>query len=68
VVFTDNIPANTTYVAGSLARNSVAITDAADPANDGDYSAAPVPRVSVPLGSLNTAAGTQTITFTVTIN
>lgn len=68
VVFTDNIPANTTYVAGSLALNSVAITDAADPANDGDYSAAPVPRVSVPLGSLNTAAGTQTITFTVTIN
>lgn len=68
VVFTDNIPANTTYVAGSLARNSVAITDAADPANDGDYSAAPTPRVSVPLGSLSTAAGTQTITFTVTIN
>ncbi len=68
VVFSDNIPVNTTYVPGSLALNSVAITDAADPANDGDYSAAPTPRVSVPLGSLNTAAGTKTITFTVTIN
>jgi uncharacterized repeat protein (TIGR01451 family) len=71
VVFTDNIPANTTYVQGTLALNAVAITDAADAANDGDYApaAGAVPaRVRVPLGSLTTASGTKTITFAVTID
>jgi uncharacterized repeat protein (TIGR01451 family) len=68
VVFTDNIPANTTYVAGSLALNGTPVSDTAGLPDDGDYSAAPTPRVRVPLGSLDTAAGTKTITFTVTIN
>jgi uncharacterized repeat protein (TIGR01451 family) len=68
VVFTDNIPANTTYVAGSLALNGVPVTDAVDLPDDGDFVATPIARVRVPLGSLNTAAGTKTITFTVTIN
>lgn len=71
VVFTDNIPANTTYVPGSLALDSVAVTDAVDLPDDGDYAPAsgPTPaRVRVPLGSLNTAAGTRTITFSVVIN
>jgi uncharacterized repeat protein (TIGR01451 family) len=68
VVFTDNIPPNTTYVPGSLALNAVAVTDAVDLPDDGDYSAAPAARVRVPLGSLNTAAGTKTITFSVVIN
>jgi uncharacterized repeat protein (TIGR01451 family) len=68
VVFTDNIPANTTYVAGSLALNGVPVTDAAGLPDDGDYLATPTARVRVPLGSLNTAAGTKTITFSVTIN
>ena len=68
VVFIDNIPANTTYVAGSLALNGTPVTDAVGLPDDGDYVAAPTARVRVPLGSLNTAAGTKTITFTVTIN
>ncbi|HEU5134360.1 MAG TPA: hypothetical protein VFU13_04375 [Steroidobacteraceae bacterium] len=70
-VFTDNIPANTTYVPGTLALNSVALTDAVDAADDGDFAAAAGPnpaRVRVALGPLNTASGTKTITFTVTIN
>jgi uncharacterized repeat protein (TIGR01451 family) len=71
VVFTDNIPANTTYVPGSLALNGTAVTDAADLPDDGDFAAASGPnpaRVRVPLGSLNTGAGTKTITFSVLIN
>jgi len=71
VVFTDNIPPNTTYVPGSLALDAVAVTDAVDLPDDGDYVAAsgPTPaRIRVPLGSLNTAAGTKTVTFSVVIN
>ena len=71
VVFTDSIPAFTTYVPGSLALNAVAVTDAVDVPDDGDYAAASSPnpaRVRVPLGSLNAAAGTRTITFSVVIN
>jgi uncharacterized repeat protein (TIGR01451 family) len=66
-VFTDNIPANTTYVPGTLRLNATALTDAAD-ADAGDYLAAPTARVSVALGTLNQASGTQTIAFAVTIN
>ena len=36
-VFTDNIPANTTYVPGTLRLNSAALSDAAD-ADAGDFS------------------------------
>ena len=68
VVFIDNIPANTTYVPGSLALDGTPVTDAVGLPDDGDYVAAPTARVRVPLGSLDTAAGTKTITFTVTIN
>jgi uncharacterized repeat protein (TIGR01451 family) len=68
VVFIDNISANTTYVAGSLALNATPVSDAAGLPDDGDYVATPIARVRVPLGSLNTAAGTKTITFSVTIN
>ena len=70
-VFTDNIPANTTYRPGTLALDSVALTDAVDSVDDADYAAAvgvnPA-RVRVALGSLSAASGTKTITFTVTIN
>ena len=71
VIFTDNIPSNTTYVPGSLALNAVAVTDAVDLPDDGDYAPASGPtsaRVRVPLGSLNSASGTRTITFSVVIN
>ena len=67
-VFTDAIPANTTYVAGSLSLNSAALSDGAD-ADAGAFSAAPAPgSISVSLGDLTAAAGPQTIEFTVTID
>ncbi len=66
-VFTDNIPANTSYVPGTLRLNSTALTDAVD-ADAGDFSAAPSARVSVQLGTLTQASGSQTIQFAVTIN
>ncbi len=66
-VFTDNIPANTTYVPGTLRFNNAAVTDAAD-LDAGDYLAAPTARVRVALGNLTQASGSQTIEFAVTIN
>ena len=66
-VFTDNIPANTTYVPGTLRLNSAALTDAVD-ADAGDFSATPIARISVQLGTLTQASGSQTIQFAVTIN
>jgi uncharacterized repeat protein (TIGR01451 family) len=66
-VFTDNIPANTTYVPGSLQLNAGALSDSAD-ADAGDYSASPTARVRVALGTLTTASGPQTVSFAVTIN
>jgi uncharacterized repeat protein (TIGR01451 family) len=66
-VFTDNIPANTTYVPASLQLNGTALSDAAD-ADAGEYTAAAPARVRVTLGTLTTASGPQTVTFAVTIN
>jgi uncharacterized repeat protein (TIGR01451 family) len=66
-VFTDNIPPNTTYVAGSLQLNAAALSDATD-VDAGDYVAAPTARVRVTLGNLTQAGGSRTITFAVTIN
>jgi uncharacterized repeat protein (TIGR01451 family) len=66
-VFSDNIPANTTYVPGSLQLNTTTLSDAAD-ADAGDFATTPAARVRVALGNLNTAAGSKTITFAVTIN
>ena len=69
VVFTDNIPANTTYVPGSLALNAVAVTDAVDPADDGDYVGCSDARACACRSARSAPpSGTQTITFTVTIN
>jgi uncharacterized repeat protein (TIGR01451 family) len=66
-VFTDLIPANTTYVAGSLALNSTALSDSAG--NDaGEFTTTPAPQVRVNLGDLTAASGPQTIEFAVTIN
>jgi len=66
-VFTDNIPANTTYVPGSLQLNAAALTDGAD-ADAGEYTAAAPAQVRVALGTLTTASGPQTVTFAVIIN
>lgn len=67
VVFTDAIPANTTYVAGSLRLNSVALTDSAD-ADAGQLTTTPTNQVRIALGDLTAAAGTQVLEFAVTIN
>ena len=66
-VFSDNIPANTTYVPGTLRLNTAVLSDGAD-ADAGDYAATPTARVRVALGSLTTASGPQTVTFAVVIN
>jgi uncharacterized repeat protein (TIGR01451 family) len=66
-VFNDNIPANTTYVPGTLRLNSAALTDAAD-VDAGSFSSTPNARISVQLGALTQASGSQTIQFAVTIN
>ncbi|MEO8019228.1 MAG: hypothetical protein ABI769_15555 [Pseudomonadota bacterium] len=66
-VFSDNIPANTTYVPGTLRLNAAVLSDGAD-ADAGDYSTTPAARVRVTLGNLTTASGPQTVTFAVVIN
>jgi hypothetical protein len=66
-VFSDNIPASTTYVPGTLRLNSAALSDGAD-VDAGEYQAAPTRRVRVQLGNLTQASGSQTIEFAVTIN
>jgi uncharacterized repeat protein (TIGR01451 family) len=66
-VFTDAIPANTSYLPGSLQLNSVTLTDGAD-ADAGQYTAAAPAQVRVTLGNLTTASGPQTVTFAVIIN
>jgi uncharacterized repeat protein (TIGR01451 family) len=66
-VFSDEIPANTTYVAGTLTLNAQPLTDAVGD-DAGDYSAAAPARVRVVLGDLASTSGPQTVTFAVTIN
>lgn len=67
VIFTDAIPTNTTYVAGSMQFNGAAVTDVAD-ADAGQFVTVPSNQVRVSLGTLTTASGVQTIDFAVTIN
>jgi uncharacterized repeat protein (TIGR01451 family) len=66
-IFSDNIPANTAYVPGTLRLNSTLLSDA--PADDaGEFISTPAASVRVTLGNLTQASGTQTIQFAVTIN
>lgn len=65
--FSDLIPANTSYVAGSLQLNSVPLSDNAD-SDAGEFAAAPAPQVRINLGDLTQALGPQTVEFAVTIN
>jgi uncharacterized repeat protein (TIGR01451 family) len=65
--FSDLIPANTTYVTGSLQLNGAALSDTAD-GDAGTFVSAPAPEVRVTLGDLGGASGPQTIQFAVTIN
>lgn len=66
-LFTDAIPSNTTYVAGTLVLNGVAMTDAAD-VDAGQFVTVPTTQVRVSLGDLTDASGAQIIEFSVTIN
>jgi uncharacterized repeat protein (TIGR01451 family) len=65
--FSDLIPANTTYVAGSLELNNATLSDGAD-ADAGEFVSTPAPQVRITLGDLTAASGAQTIEFAVTIN
>jgi uncharacterized repeat protein (TIGR01451 family) len=68
-IVTDAIPANTTYVAGSMTRNAAALTDAADaPVDDADFGVTTAGAISVGLGSLAAGGPPETITFQVTID
>ena len=66
-LFSDAIPANTSYVPGTLTLNSVSLSDGTD-ADAGEFSTTPTARVRVLLGTVTAASGPQTIQFAVTIN
>lgn len=66
-VFTDPLPANTSYVASTLSLNGVALSDAAD-ADAGEATLAAPAAVTVRLGDLSAADGIQTVSFQVTID
>jgi uncharacterized repeat protein (TIGR01451 family) len=65
VTFTDPVPANTSYVAGSLQLEGGGLTDGAD-GDVGEVSGTPVNLITVRLGDLQAAA--KTVTFQVTID
>lgn len=66
-VFTDQVPINTTYQAGTLTLNGAVLTDTPD-ADAGQFISSGTPAVTVNLGNLTNADGPQTITFVVVIN
>jgi uncharacterized repeat protein (TIGR01451 family) len=63
LVVTDPVPANTSFVTGSLLLNGTAVT----PAN-GDYNVTTPGAVTVKLGNLAGSATAQVVKFQVTIN
>jgi uncharacterized repeat protein (TIGR01451 family) len=66
-VISDAIPANTTYVGGTLKLNGAALTDASD-TDAGDVGSTAANTVTVRLGNLAVGSAVQTITFDVRIN
>jgi uncharacterized repeat protein (TIGR01451 family) len=69
VTLSDAIPANTTYVAGSMTRNAAALTDASDaPVDEADFGVTTAGAVTVGLGNLPAGGPPETLTFQVTIN
>ncbi len=67
VVVTDPVPANTSYVAGTLSLNAAALTDGGGD-DAGEIDTAVTPTVTVRLGDLTQASGVQTIEFSVVID
>ncbi len=57
----DNIPANTTFVPGSITLNAAALPDT-------NFIAGPPARIAVTAGAVAANGGTATVTFRVTIN
>jgi len=66
VAVSDPIPANTTYVPGSMTLNAAALTDVAD-ADAGTTTGAPVTSVAINAGTIAASGGTATVTFRVTL-
>ncbi len=66
-VLNDPIPADTTYVPGSISLNAGALTDVID-ADAGELDTSGAPTVVVRLGDLTQADGIQTAVFQVTID
>lgn len=62
VVLRDPVPANTTYVSGSIVQDAVSKTDAAD-ADNADHDATNPGEVTVNVGSLAAGGGSTTISF-----
>jgi uncharacterized repeat protein (TIGR01451 family) len=67
VVLSDNMPTNTTYVAGSMQLNSTSLTDASD-ADAGTYTSTGTPKITINAGTIAASGGTATAKFRVTIN
>jgi uncharacterized repeat protein (TIGR01451 family) len=63
----DPIPANTTYLAGSLTLDAAGLSDALD-LDPGDVGGTTADTVTVMLGDVVAGGGVRTITFTVTID
>jgi len=66
-VFSDAIPAGTTYTANTILLNTLSLTDAID-ADAGEFDTSATPTVIVRLGDLTQADGIQSVEFQVTIN
>jgi uncharacterized repeat protein (TIGR01451 family) len=66
VVISDPIPTDTTYVSSSMTLGGSALTDAVDGLDGADFGATAPNTITVDMGDLT--AGTQTITFDVSIN
>lgn len=66
-VFNDPIPADTTYVPGSITLNAAALSDVID-ADAGELDTSGAATVVVRLGDLTQADGVQTVVFRVTID
>jgi uncharacterized repeat protein (TIGR01451 family) len=66
-VITDPVPANTTYVAGTLRLNGTLLSDTLD-GDDGDVGFTVPGSLTINLGDLTSASPVQTITFDVKIN
>ena len=66
VVISDPIPVDTTYVNASMTLGGLPLTDAVDGIDDADFGVTALNTITIDMGDLT--AGTQTITFDVTIN